>query len=281
MPIKSFKAEWALVNKNYEKATGKKKPSAKLAGATKSASGLEPACSDLDTALKKGDGKAALKAATVVETAVTTYQKALAEATKGEDKNIAAELKVMMGEIALTIKEAKEQAGALSDKVETEKAAEIAWTKILKDYVATTLPANAAFKAFISNKAFGLNPLTNEPVPEMAHAQAQAKQQVTNYVKKLSALKSFKFVPGDEKAMKECFNTMMEANDELGLIDGLMQTIGVWRRLAAGSTPQAGTAYNNSPVKGIMDTLNDAGSAENQRLGILQQAFERQVMNTR
>ncbi len=281
MAIESFKAEWTLVKKNYEKATQKKKPSAKLADATKNASGLTPACTSLDDAIKKRDGNAALKAAAEVEKSGSTYQKALVAAVKDDDKGLAVDLKVMIGEIDLIIKEAKTQARALSDKVETEKAVEIAWSKILKDYVATPLPANAAFKAFISNKAFGLNPQDNQPVAEMQQAQAQAKQQVTDYVKKLAALKSYKVAPGDEKAIKDCFNKMMEANDELSVINGLMQTLGTWRRLAAGSTPQAGNAYNNSPIKGVMDALNEAGSAENMRLGILQQAYERQVMKTR
>lgn len=107
MAIESFEGEWKVIKKNFEKATDKKKPSDKFLGVFNKASGITPASSKLDKAIKAADKGDAEKALDGFTKTCKAYQQTLAKAAAGEkDRNVNTEIKVMVGEIGNMMSEA-------------------------------------------------------------------------------------------------------------------------------------------------------------------------------
>ncbi|MDE2006033.1 MAG: hypothetical protein KGI51_05645 [Rhodospirillales bacterium] len=107
MTIDSYAKEWKQIKTNFEKATGKKKPSEKFMGVFDKASGLTPAATAFDKTLDGDDKNAAEKALGKFHDVADTYTTTLAKAAAGEsDKTVIAEVKVMIGEIDNMLKQA-------------------------------------------------------------------------------------------------------------------------------------------------------------------------------
>ena len=107
MAIDSFSDEWKFIKKNFEKATAKKKPSDKVLGMFNKPSGITPASVKLDKAIGAGEKDDAAKALEVLTKTCKAYQQTLAKAAMAEkDRNVSAEIKVMIGEINLLMAEA-------------------------------------------------------------------------------------------------------------------------------------------------------------------------------
>src|SRR5579875_2377163 len=95
----TFKDEWTTIKSNFTTSTKKKKPSDKFLGVFNKSSGLTPACAKLDAALAKADFRAASAAAKDLRKTVDAYLKTVAKAAVDKDANVAAEAKVMIGEL--------------------------------------------------------------------------------------------------------------------------------------------------------------------------------------
>ena len=279
MQCDTFEAEWKFIKKNYEKATGKKKPSAKLDGATTKATGIQPAAKAFDAALKAKDPAAAKKAYETIQSSADAYKKALVVAINGEDKAIADELKVLVLEVGNFAKEAKEKLMEASDDYLDLKTREQAWQKLAEVIADSDLAKNKAVRGFADHPAFGRSVVTQEADPKLAKCQQDAAKQIDAYGKALDKVKKFRIDIEDKSALKDFAEAVAVANDEIG-VSGLLGTLGLWRLNAAGSA-EAKKAYEESPLRKLMDAANDAVSAENERLGKLQQSFERQIARTR
>lgn len=108
MPIASYEKEWTGIKKNFEQATGKKKPSESLLGVFKKGSGIAKATSEFDTAMETEDPKAVAKALGALDKAVTAYQTTLSKAVGDEkDKGVQAETKVMINELTNLLDQAE------------------------------------------------------------------------------------------------------------------------------------------------------------------------------
>ncbi|HLY57146.1 MAG TPA: hypothetical protein VKS60_16405 [Stellaceae bacterium] len=284
MAIESFKKEWIFIKKNYEKATGKKKPSAALSGATdKAASGLEPACAALDSAIGKGDYGAAERAREKIESLGKVYQKALAEATRGEDKAITAELKVMMGEIDIIIAEAAaqtEQLWKLHDMAADLKNIAETWAFIAKDCADTPIGNNPHLRAFISDPVFGQNfARPGEVDPAMQKLQQQAKAALISYVKKLGEIKAAKINVDSDKAMTDFMKQVDDASCYIGSApDGVRGIVATWQ-VEVDADRATTIAFNASPQLAVITALTAALKQEEDRLYEVKNDFELRVMN--
>jgi hypothetical protein len=78
----SYLADWQMAKKEFETATGKKKPSETFLGVFRKSSGLESVCTGLDSALPKPD--AHKKALTDFNKTFNAYLKTMTEADKKE-----------------------------------------------------------------------------------------------------------------------------------------------------------------------------------------------------
>jgi hypothetical protein len=279
--IVTFKSEWEFVKKNFENATGKKKPSATFLGVVKKGSGIGGSCEKIDACLAKSDAKGLEKAVAELNKNVADYQKVLSAAVlKETDKNLAGDIKQMMGELIKLQKDAKTEFAKLDDDSKTIEVKRKAWKLIVENVIKTPLPGNAGLKAFIANKEFGQDLITKKDDPKLKKLQADAKAKLVAYIGGLNKVKACKTdQPGDKAQIKKFLDALHDANDFLN-IDGVLGVLGQWRTAAAGG-PAKVQAFGNSPLKAQMDAANDALSAENQRLGILEQQFERQVTRTR
>jgi hypothetical protein len=107
MAIASFAQEWKLIKSNFEKATNKKKPSEKFASFFNKPSGLTPATAAFDKAVAADNREDAEKALDTLHKAADSYIPTLVKAVTTEtDKNVQAEIKVMVGEIDHLVKKA-------------------------------------------------------------------------------------------------------------------------------------------------------------------------------
>ncbi len=105
----SFLAQWKQIKKDFEAATGKKKPSDKFLGVTNKKTKLEPSLTSFDTALKTKDTDAAKKAYDAVETAATAYQAVLFKAAAAEkDKDIKMFTTLMTKQLSELLEDAEE-----------------------------------------------------------------------------------------------------------------------------------------------------------------------------
>lgn len=166
--------------------------------------------------------------------------------------------------------------GPISEAGKHANKTEADWIAIVNQYSVTILPNDKDLKSFVTDKVFGKIPGTQNESPELQKLQAVARDQAIRYIRKLTNLKSLNIDSGSPKAIKAFYTAMMEANDEIG-VDGLLGTLGQWRLSAS----QYLEGYNKSELKGSMDRLNTAVSAENERLGKLQQLFEKQILKNR
>ncbi len=104
MAIESFEKEWKTIKTNFEKATGKKKPSEKFLKVFDKNSGLTPAAAAFDKTVDADDKEAARKAAAALRKTGEAYEQVLGKAAAGEtDKTVQAETRVMIGEIDLLL----------------------------------------------------------------------------------------------------------------------------------------------------------------------------------
>lgn len=96
----SLLSEWKVAKKNFETATGKKKPSAKFLGVFNK-SGVEDVLKALDSALDKGDPKAMEKALEAAAKSAGSYYQTLAKAEKEDkDSNYITEVKKLSDELS-------------------------------------------------------------------------------------------------------------------------------------------------------------------------------------
>ncbi len=277
----TFKSEWELIKKIFENNTGKKKPSATFLGVVKKGSGIGGNCEKIDACLAKQDAKGLAKAVADFNKSAADYQKVLAQAVKGTDKNLDAEVKVMINELTKMMKDAKAEFSKLDDESKTIDVKRKAWKLIVENIVKTPLPGNAGMKAFISDKAFGQDLITKKDDPKLKKLQADAKAKLVAYIGGLNKVKACKTdQPNDKAQIKKFLDALHDANDEIGLINGVLGLVGDWRTTAAGE-PAKVQAFGTSKLKPLMDAANEALSAENQRLGILEQQFEKQITRTR
>jgi hypothetical protein len=91
-----MEADWAKAKKDFESATGKKKPSAKFLGVFRKPSGIEAVCKSFDKAIAAKNKKDAVKAKDGFDVALAKYLTPLYDAQK---KAIEANDKLMNTEI--------------------------------------------------------------------------------------------------------------------------------------------------------------------------------------
>lgn len=80
----TYIADWKRAKENFERATGKSKPSEKFLGAFRKTSGIEDVCKLLDTAEASGNQDKMLQAEAAYSKAFNAYNTSLAKALAGE-----------------------------------------------------------------------------------------------------------------------------------------------------------------------------------------------------
>jgi hypothetical protein len=284
----SYISEWTQIKKNFEGNTGKKKPSEKFLGVFRKSSGMESACKSLDSAIAAADAAGGEKAVKELESAQDSYIKTLAKSAKDGDLDYNTEIKVMVGELNLLLKNAQNAQKALVElfeKAEAAKSSQFAWKTIIADLVKTPIKTNKDVLAFVSKPEFVVNQATGQKDTTLAGHQQTAKQQLSTYVTSLVTISKFNIKQSDQKkAQKEFMNLFHDAGDALSVNEGIMSTLGSWRQVqndAVGQDPAKKKAYESSPIRATVDKVNEAFSAENMRMQELEMQFERQVSKTR
>jgi len=116
LEVTTYGADWQGAKKHFESATGKKKPSASLALFFRKPAGLDKAFAAFDTATRKNDAAAVIKAGVLVEKAAADYVKTLKnvlkESKEAEDyktavKALEANIQTILNRLRLTVKSAQ------------------------------------------------------------------------------------------------------------------------------------------------------------------------------
>ena len=279
-----YAGEWQLIKTNYENATGRKKPAK---GFFNSASGLEKAAKALDKALGGSDPKAAVKARAGFVSASDAYQKVLFKKAAAEkDKDIATELRVMIGELDLLENKAAVEVDMFVEATNAVNARYSAWELVIEEVCASTLFKVEAAKKFTSKPEFGNNFVIGKPDENLEAARQKVRTCLIAYRDTLAQIKKVKpRAEGlDKSSLKKFIELYHVAGDHLSLISGAVGALGEWRLALEGplkATQGAGLRFAGSQVKVVVDTLNEALSAENERMAKIELAFERQVSLTR
>jgi len=275
-----YEADWVKIKKEFEAVTGKKKPSAKFLGVF-SRSGLESACKKLDEALAGTDFAAADKAVKSFETTRTSYAATLNKAAQDGDSDYTKEVKKMIDGLTKLSKQAGQRLNAIEEQVERVKITQTAWKTIITDLVATPLKSNKEVVAFCTKPEYAVNQATGKPDGKLAKYQATAKTQLATYLQTLALLSKFDTKQADQaKAKKAFIKLYWQAGDCLSVTEGFMGTLGDWRlyqNTVIAKDDVAKTKYAASPMRVLVDRVNEVMSAENERMGKLERQFETQV----
>jgi hypothetical protein len=283
----TYLQEWQTIKRNFETAAGRKKPSEKFMGVWKRSSGIEPITRDVDTALAARDLPKLRQAVTSFTTTKDSYQRTLAAATVGADNNVAAELKVMIGELELLERKLAGEVSKLDDALKALQARTVGWKAIQEEILRSPLAANADVGKFVKEKRYTVLAVTGKEDPRLAGYQATMRQKLADYGRALATIKNFKVEGGDfARTSKEFVEQLHAAQDTLTLnAGGMMDAFGEWsglqRKQLQTASPQAKNTFENSEAWQTFNRANEALSAENERLAKVEQSFERQVLHTR
>lgn len=274
--------EWKLIKKNFETATGRKKPSGTFLGIVSKSTGFEPLCKSLDSAAAAKDAAKMAKSAKEFDRKRQEYEATLVKAATGADKNLLAEIKVLHGELLQLGTAAAKQASQFDDAQKAREALETGWKAIAAEMVKSPLFAQPALSKFVSDGAVGTLFATKAASSQLKSHQAAVKSKVTAYKSALAAITKVKPAPANAKAFLDALH---DAQDLLNVNGGAMHWLGEWSRVQRDALKGADRAtldgFNNWPAWTLRNQLNEALSAENERLGKLEQSFERQVQRIR
>lgn len=231
--------DWTSAKKQFETATGKKKPSQGFLGAFKKSSGLETATKGLDKALANFDAKTAAKAEADYTKAWQGYLSILEKADKDDkDADYKAEigkLKQALEKIALDFTKAK---GA---KAEGPRPL----ADMLGDYytklIGGTFAGGKGVKWFATAKEVITSGATGEILPEAKKTQDHAAECLTRYTKAVAAIKADKgksFEP--KKGYKHAAGLCSDIGVTIGPMEGFQNALASWREAQQNSFKKAG-----------------------------------------
>jgi hypothetical protein len=165
----SFTERWKQAKSKYETTVKEKKPSEKLLGVFRKATGIEPACKELDAALakhKRSDGERALSS---LKRAGQEYLELLSRTLETESavlKQIrTTTLKATLDELLVDAHNAIK--GLDNGVFET-----VLGPDIVNAVGSLKFPRDAFVKSFAGNDEFKRSGATNQPAPNVAKAQA-------------------------------------------------------------------------------------------------------------
>lgn len=244
----SYEAAWKQAKRDFEQATGRKKPSEKFLGVFRKGTGVESAAKDLDKAIKKGDADGIRKAVDALAKASKDYVGLLRAAAKdAKNKDIERDIDDLRQTFDTWGERADEEANhtAKQNMLDDLKTEIVAWEKAYEKQTSAVTRLVSAARNAIGTVRDAVADLLESAVGNdkeaLKHAEAgikQGRQDFDETLKKLEAVltglsKDFALVPQKFRLTGEANSsnigrTVTNCQNLLdilqGAIDGLKQS---------------------------------------------------------